>query len=108
MYSNEGFKNFALGVLRGVKKKMKTSVAMTTVLGEGELPMPMMYSFAFSIMNGEKWIPRVIISETFDGLAEVKVRSYRPDEEITEKFKGSQVDEAVSLILGAVKIKKTA
>lgn len=108
MYSNEGFKNFALGVLRGVKKEIKTSVAMATVLGEGELPFPMMYSFAFSIITGEKWIPRVIISETFDGRAEVKVRSYRPDGEITEKYWDGQVDEAVSLILGAVKIKKTA
>lgn len=107
MYSNEGFKNFALGVLHGVKKEMKTSVAMTTVLGEGELPMPMMYSFAFSIMTGAKWLPRVIISET-NGLAEVKVRSYRPDGEITEKYKGEQVDEAVRLILGAVKIKEIA
>lgn len=107
MYSNEGFKNFALGVLRGVKKEMKTSIAMTTVLGEGELSFPMMYSFAFSIMTGAKWLPRVIISET-NGLAEVKVRSYRPDGEITEKYKGEQVDEAVSLILAAAKIKKTA
>lgn len=107
MYSNEGFKNFALGVLRGVKEEMKTSVAMTTVLGEGDLPFPMMYSFAFSIMTGAKWLPRVIISET-NGLAEVKVRSYRPDGEITEKYKGEQVDEAVNLILGAVKIKEIA
>lgn len=107
MYSNEGFKNFALGVLRGVKKEMKTSVAMTTVLGEGDLPFPMMYSLAFSIMTGAKWLPRVIISDK-NGLAEVKVRSYRPDGEITDKFKGSQVDEAVSLILAAAKIKKTA
>ena len=111
MLSNEYFRAFAMNVLYGVKARAGVTKNIVTIVGEGEMEFPFMYQMMFFVKNGEKLMPRVVITHESVDFADVRIISYRPDGEVAERFRSGEAGEAgraVDFILRVARAKKTA
>lgn len=107
-FSNEGFRDYAIALLKGVQEEVETTKEWSNIVGMLSFDFPTLMQIKFFVENGEKITPRVEVRYKFPvgsvgALVEVRIDTYKPDGRIKEVFQMSQgPKDAVRFILSQV------